>query len=99
MNNQWTVQNPGLNITSAVASSGGALPVDSAGGVSRYIRVAATQACYFRLGTGGVPTAVAGDMLIQPGDDAVLATGGRTHAAAVRVTADGICTVTPLENS
>lgn len=96
--NPLAVNATGLSLTTSGTSASGAIPVDGSGGVPRYIRVAATVACYFRLGKTAA-TAVATDMLIQPGDAVILATNGRDFAAAIQVTAAGVCNITPLDNS
>lgn len=89
----------GIAITTGVASAGGAIPVNSAGEIPRYIRVTATAAAYFRMGPGA-QTAIVGDMMIQPGDSQLLAVPrGVTHVAAIQVAAAGICQVSPCENS
>lgn len=94
------IQNGANSVSQAtgVSSAGAALPNDSAGNVPRLIRVAATAAAYFRLGSGGVPTATSVDILVQPGDAIVIATNGRTHFAAIQVAAAGTLSVTPLEH-
>jgi hypothetical protein len=44
-------------------------------------------------------TAVAGDILIQPGDSVVLAVAGAPTIAAIQVSAAGLVQVSPLEDS
>ena len=92
------IANTGVNQATGVASAGAALPVDSAGQLPKFVRVAVTADTYFRFGQGGVPTAVATDLLITPGHPVVLQTNGRTHFAVLQVTAAGVAVVTPLEN-
>jgi hypothetical protein len=93
-----TVQKTGVQQASGAASAGAALPTDMAGNIPRYIRVAATAPACFRFGSGGVPTAVATDLQVQPGDAVILTTNGATHFAVIQVSAGGIVQVSPLEN-
>lgn len=99
MQNQMSIHNTGINITTGAVSAGAALPVDGSNAVSRYVRVAASAACYVRLGQGSIPTAVSTDLLVQPGDAVILAVQGKTHIAAIQVAAAGVCQVSPLENA
>lgn len=88
---------PGTSLASGAVSAGAAIPNEASGNRPRFVRVAATAALYFRFGQGGVPTAVAGDILVQPGDAVVLNTNGSTHFAVLQVAAAGVVVVTPLE--
>jgi hypothetical protein len=93
-----TVTVTGVSITTGAASSGGALPNASSGEVPRYVRIAASVAACVRMGVGA-QTAVATDLLVQPGDSVVLAVPrGFTHVAAIQLAAAGIVIVTPLED-
>jgi len=47
---------------------------------------------------GVTTTAAAGDLLIQPGDSLVLNTAGATRVAGIRVAADGVLQVSPVED-
>jgi hypothetical protein len=90
----------GVQVATGAASAGGTLPVvsGSTGGVPRYIRVAATAACYMRIGAGA-QTAVAGDLMVQPGDAVILEVSqGITNYAAIQVAAAGVIQISPLEN-
>lgn len=87
----------GVNQASGATSAGAALPNDASGNRPRFVRVASTAAVYFRFGQGGVPTAVATDILVQPGDAVVLDTSGNSHFAVLQVAAAGVVVVTPLE--
>jgi hypothetical protein len=42
--------------------------------------------------------AVAGDILVQPGDSKVISAAGYSHIAAIRVSEDGVLQVSPIEN-
>ena len=94
-----TVTATGAAVSFGAASTQGTLPNASSGEISRYIRVAATQACYFRLGIG-TATAVSTDLLIQPADSVVLSVPrGVDKFAAIQVTTGGVVVVSPMENS
>lgn len=95
--NAITVTQTGARIVSATASAGVALPNANGGALARRYRVAGTAAAYFRLGVGA-QTAVNTDMLLVPGIETILNRGAATHAAALRVTADGVVTITPLDD-
>ena len=98
MDDFLTVTVTGLSITTGAASSGGALPVASSGEVPRFIRVTASAAACVRIGVGA-QTALATDLLVQPGDAITLRVpNGVTHVAAIQLTAAGIVIVTPLED-
>lgn len=87
----------GLSITTGAASAGGALPVGASGLVTRYVRVSASVAACVRVGNGA-QTAVATDMLVQPGDAVLLNCIRCTHIAAIQLAAAGIVIVTPVED-
>lgn len=93
-----TITATGAAVTFSGTSSQGTIPNDSSGVIARYIRVAATQACYFRLGLG-TATATTTDILVQPADSVVLSTNGLNRFAALQVTAGGVVVVSPMENS
>jgi aspartate/methionine/tyrosine aminotransferase len=98
MDDFLTVTVTGVSITTGAASSGGALPVASSGEIPRYVRVAASAAACVRIGVGA-QTAVATDLLVQPGDAVILAVPrGCTHVAAIQLAAAGVVIVTPLED-
>lgn len=92
-----TIGATGVKQTTGAASAGGTIPVNAAGAKPKYIRVAAINETYFRIGVGA-QTAVNTDMLIQPADAAILAVGSCTHFAAIQGAAAGSLTVTPLED-
>lgn len=91
-----SVAKTGIQLVTSAASNDSALPLDSGGGVPRYIRVAATAAACVRLGKGA-QTAVVTDLQVQPGDAVVIATQGADHIAAIQVAAAGVVQVSPLE--
>ena len=93
-----TVTQTGKSQASGAASAGTTLPTDAAGNIPRYIRVAATQPACFGLGWGSLPTAVATDLQVQPGDAVILSTNNASHFACIQVSAGGVVQVSPLEN-
>lgn len=97
-NNAITVVATGKSQASGAASAGTTLPTNSSGEIPRYIRVAATAPACFRLGFGSLPTAVATDIQIQPGDAVIMTTNGASHFAVIQVSAAGVVQVSPLEN-
>lgn len=98
MDDFLTVTVTGVAITTGAASAGSALPVASSAEVPRYIRVAATAAACVRIGAGA-QTALATDLLVQPGDAVIMAVPrGCTHVAAIQVAAAGVVQVSPLED-
>lgn len=94
-----TVLATGISPATGPASAVSALPLTSSGSVPRYIRVAARNESYVRLGTAGT-TATATDILVQPADCVVLAVpNGITHIAYIQGSAAGVVNIVPLENS
>jgi len=87
----------GVNITTGAASASSALPVGSAGGAAKSVRVAATVNARVRVGLTGL-TAVATDFLVTPNEAIVIDTRGCTHVAAIQDTAAGVVNVAPVEN-
>jgi hypothetical protein len=92
-----TVQAVGFTAATGASSARTAIPVDSAGNLPRYIRVAGINECYVKLG-GAAVAATANDMLIQPADSAILTVNGQTNIAYIQGTAAGKVNVVPLEN-
>lgn len=93
-----TVTTTGAIIAFGAASTNVALPNASDGKAPRLVRLAATAACYVKLGTSAGVTAAAGDLLVQPADTVVIRAIGFTHIAALQVTADGTLQISPVEN-
>ncbi|WP_343577944.1 hypothetical protein [Pseudomonas sp.] len=93
-----TVTVTGATIATGAASASAGIPKASSGEYPRYIRIAATAAAYVRIGKGA-QTAIATDLLVQPGDAVVLAVAsGLDTVAAIQVTAAGVVQISPLEN-
>lgn len=89
----------GASITTGAASASATIPNDSSGSVASYVRVTATVAAHVRIGVAAA-TAVATDMLVQPGDSVVLhIPRGYTKIAAIQNAAAGVVIVTPLDNA
>lgn len=96
--NAITVVATGKSQASGAASAGTTLPTDSSGVVPKYVRVAATAPACFRFGFGSLPTALATDLQVQPGDAVILSVNNATHFACIQVSAAGVVQVSPLEN-
>ena len=92
-----SVTKMGSVISFNATSASVAVPTDSAGSTPKYLRLAATQACYARLGGSGV-TAAAGDLLVQPADSVVIKTHGLGYIAALQVANGGVLQISPLED-
>lgn len=93
-----TVFATGSTITTGAASTFITIPVANDGNYPRYVRVAATAACYVKLGTHDA-TATANDILVQPADAVILhVPNGVTKIAAIQDAAAGKCNVIPLDN-
>lgn len=91
-----TITMSGFSAATGAASAATAIPVASDGNLPRYIRVAARNECYVKLGTSSV-TATANDILVQPADSVILQVpNGITHIAYIQGTAAGQVNVTPL---
>lgn len=86
----------GSTITTGAASARIAIPNDSTGIRAKRVVVAATVAAYCRPGDSSV-AAVAGDLLLVPGDSRILDVAGQTHIAGIQVAAAGVIAVTPVE--
>lgn len=93
-----TITTVGVSAATGAASASSAIPVASDGNRPRYIRVAARNECYVKLGTSGVAATV-NDILVQPADSVILAVPlGITHIAYIQGTAAGQVNICPLEN-
>lgn len=93
-----TVTAVGVSAATGAASASSAIPNASDGNKPRFIRVAARNECYVKLGVSGV-AATSNDILVQPADSVILAVpNGITHIAYIQGTAAGQVNVTPLEN-
>lgn len=94
-----TIVSTGFSAATGAASAVTAIPNDSSGRAPNYIRVAARNECYVKLGIAGA-TATTNDILVQPADSIILQVPkGITHIAYIQGTAAGQVNVVPLENS
>ena len=94
-----TITATGVSAATGAASASSTIPNTSAGTVPSYIRVAARNECYVKLGVAGV-AATTNDILVQPADSIILQVPkGATTIAYIQGTAAGQVNITPLENS
>lgn len=94
---QISVAAVGFTAATGAASARTAIPVNSAGTLPRYIRIAAINESYIKTGNSTV-VATANDTLIQPADCVIMAVNGATNIAYIQGTAVGKINVVPLEN-
>ena len=95
--NSRTITQTGVSITTSGVSASAVLPVANGGAAARGYRITATVAAHVRLGVGA-PTAVATDVLVQPGESLIINRVGFTHVAAIQNAAAGVVIVTPLDD-
>ena len=89
----------GSNITTGAVSAAVTIPTNLSGLPPSYIRVSATAAAYVKIAPTGA-VAVAGDIVVQPGDALIMSVpAGVTSIAALQVAAAGTVQISPLENS
>lgn len=94
-----TVTTTGTNITTSGTSQRITIPLASSGETPRFIRVAANQTAYIKIGTVTV-TAIAGDVLVQPADAVIMhVPSGVTYLAAIQDTTAGKVNIVALENT
>ena len=94
-----TIVTTGFSAATGAASAATAIPNDSSGRAPSYIRVAARNECYVKLGLSGV-AATNQDILVQPADSIYLQVPkGLTHIAYIQGASAGQVNVSPLENS
>jgi hypothetical protein len=87
----------GSTVTTGAASANVVIPVNSAGELPRYIRVAATTESYVKLGGASV-AATANDVMVQPADCVIMAVNGSLRIAYIQGTSSGKVNIIPLEN-
>ena len=92
-----TVFKTGSIISFGAASANVAIPTAQSGQAPNFVRLAATQACYVKIGNG-TQTAAAGDLLVQPADSVILRVAGANNIAAIQVSAGGVLQISPLED-
>lgn len=87
----------GVTLAAGAASANVAIPNDSAGVRSAYIRVAAPANCYVQLGIGAGTTATANSFLLLGGEPEIFAIGGNTHIAALQLGSATSVNIIPVE--
>ncbi len=93
-----SVSTVGFSAATGGTSARTAIPVNGSGQVPSFIRVAARNECYIKVGDSSV-TATTNDILVQNADSVILQVGrGNTHIAYIQGTAAGQVNVTPLDN-
>jgi hypothetical protein len=89
----------GFSAATGAASARSAIPVDGSGNKPNYVRVAARNECYFKIGDSSV-TATVNDVLVQNADAVIIQVPkAATHIAYIQGTAAGQINVAPLDNS
>lgn len=90
----------GLTLTAGIASSRGAIPLDSRGRASAAVRVTAlsSAAVFLRTGDSNV-AATTSDLLLVGGNSIVIDTSGKTHIATLQagLSLGGLVQVMPYE--
>ena len=92
-----SIKATGSTQATGAASARIAIPVTAAGTAPRFIRVAALNESYVKVGDSTV-AATANDILVQPADAVILNIQGCTHIAFIQGTSAGKVSVTPLED-
>ena len=94
-----SVSASGFSAATGAATARTAIPNDSSGRAPNYIRVAARNECYVRVGDSTV-VATTNDVMVQPADSVIMhVPKGLTHVAYIQGTAAGSVNVIPLDNS
>ncbi|MEY4429855.1 MAG: hypothetical protein RLZZ182_2544 [Pseudomonadota bacterium] len=89
----------GFSAATGGASARTAIPTDGSGSIPNYVRIAARNECYIKIGDSAV-VATTNDVLVQNADSVIMRIGkGDTHIAYIQGTAAGQVNVTPLDNS
>lgn len=93
-----SVSTVGVSAATGAASARSAIPVDGAGLIPRYIRVAARNECYVKIGDSSVAATV-NDILVQNADSVILQVPkAATHIAYIQGVTAGQVNITPLDN-
>lgn len=87
----------GSTQATGAASARVAIPTTAAGTSPRYLRVAAINESYIKVGDSTV-VATANDVLVQPADAVILAVQGCTHIAFIQGASVGKVSLVPLED-
>lgn len=89
----------GFSAATGGTSARTAIPTDGSGNRPNYVRIAARNECYIKIGDSSV-TATTNDILVQNADSIIIQVPkGATHIAYIQGTAAGQVNVTPLDNS
>jgi len=89
----------GFSAATGAASARTAIPVDGSGSRPSFLRIAARNECYFKIGDSSV-NATVNDVLVQNADSVIIQVPkAATHIAYIQGTAAGQINVTPLDNS
>jgi len=89
----------GFSAATGAASARSAIPVDGSGNRPNFVRVAARNECYFKIGDSSV-TATTNDILVQNADAVLIQVPkAATHIAYIQGVAAGQINVVPLDNS
>lgn len=87
----------GSTQATGAASARVAIPTTAANTAPRYIRIAAINESYVRVGDSSV-TATTNDVLVQPADAVILRAQGCTHVAFIQGASAGKVNIMPLED-
>lgn len=89
----------GTSQATGAASARVSIPVDGSGNRPSYVRIAARNECYVKIGDSSV-TATINDILVQNADSIILqCPKAATHIAYIQGTAAGQVNIVPLDNS
>lgn len=89
----------GFSAATGAGSARTAIPTDGAGKIPSFIRVAARNECYVKIGDVTV-VATVNDVLVQNADSVIIQVPkAATHIAYIQGVAAGQVNVTPLDNS
>ena len=93
------VTTAGFSAATGAASARSAIPTDGSGNRPNYIRVAARNECYVKIGDSSV-TATTNDILVQNADSIIIQVPkAATHIAYIQGVAAGQVNVVALDNS
>lgn len=87
---------PGITVASGAASAQAAIPVNSAGVVAKYVRVACTVAAHIRFNKT-TAVATANDLLLMPSDAVIINVQNYDVFAVIQDAAAGTVNVVPIE--
>lgn len=89
----------GFSAATGGTSARSAIPVDGSGNRPNFVRIAARNECYVKIGDSSV-TATTNDILVQNADSVLIQVPkAATHIAYIQGVSAGQVNVTPLDNS